>query len=168
MIRNERKSQLVEIIEKNPGVKFREIMRTSGMKNGVLSHHLSKLEKEGVVQVKRDPGQTRFFPLHISEKESKIIKALRRQTPKDIVQALILNEKLDFKDIVKEVNKSPSTVSLYLSQLVQDDIVRIKLANRKKMYCLTDKQTIDKLIDEYHPGLIEKPTSGFEDIFNSL
>ena len=67
MIRNERKSQLVKIIEKNPGVKFRDIMRFSGMKNGVLSHHLSKLEEDGIVQVKREPRQTRFFPLNISE-----------------------------------------------------------------------------------------------------
>ena len=168
MIRNERKSQLVEIIQKNPGVKFREIMRFSGMKNGVLSHHLSKLEQDGIVQVKREPRQTRFFPLEISENESKIIKALRRQTPKDIIQALILNETLNFKEIVKEANKSPSTISLYLSQLVQDSIVGVQLVNRKKTYKLVDKQTIDKLIDEYHPGLIEKPISGFEDIFNSL
>jgi predicted transcriptional regulator len=168
MIRNERKSELVEIIKKNPGVKFREIMRFSGMKNGVLSHHLTKLEQDGIVQVKREPRQTRFFPLHISDNESKIIKALRRQTPKDIIEALILNEKLAFKAIVKEANKSPSTVSLYLSQLVKDGIVIIQTINRKKMYMLADKQTIDKLIDEYHPRLIEKPTSGFEDIFNSL
>ena len=27
---------------------------------------------------------------------------------------------------------------------------------------------IDKLIEDYRPSLLEKPTSGFEDIFNSF
>ena len=41
----DRHLQLQEIIEKHPGIQFREIMRTSGLKNGVLSHYLGKLEK---------------------------------------------------------------------------------------------------------------------------
>ena len=41
----DRDAQLQQIIEQNPGIQFREIMRSSGLKNGVLSHHLGKLEK---------------------------------------------------------------------------------------------------------------------------
>lgn len=92
MISNNRNSQLLEIIEKNPGIKFRELMRATGMKNGVLSHYVSNLEKTGSVQVKREPRQTRFFPLHVSEEESKIIKALRRNTPREIIEALLVHE----------------------------------------------------------------------------
>jgi predicted transcriptional regulator len=40
-----RQWNLQEIIENNPGIQFREIMRSSGLKNGVLSHYLRKLEK---------------------------------------------------------------------------------------------------------------------------
>ena len=41
----DRNLQLQQIIEENPGIQFREIMRSSGLKNGVLSHYLGKLEK---------------------------------------------------------------------------------------------------------------------------
>ena len=34
--------QIQQIIEQNPGIQFREIMRSSGLKNGVLSHYLGK------------------------------------------------------------------------------------------------------------------------------
>ena len=44
---------LMEIIQNNPGIQFREIMRMSGLKNGVLSHYLKKFEKNGVVKVMR-------------------------------------------------------------------------------------------------------------------
>lgn len=87
-----RHSQLLELIEKNPGIQFRELMRASGMKNGVLSHYVSNLEKNGSIQVKREPRQTRFFPLQITEEESKIIKALRRNTPREIIEALLVHE----------------------------------------------------------------------------
>jgi DNA-binding HxlR family transcriptional regulator len=49
----DRNLQLQEIIEKNPGIQFREIMRSSGLKNGVLSHYLGKLEKNGIIKVTR-------------------------------------------------------------------------------------------------------------------
>lgn len=168
MIRTNRNLELINTIKKNPGIKFREIMRNTGMKNGVLSHHLSKLEKEGSVQVQRGIRQTRFYPLNITEQECKVIKALRRQTPRDIISALILHENLEFNEIVNHVGKSQSTVSLYLSQLVNDGIVLSQFSERKKRYQIKDRLVVDKLIENYHPGLLEKPTAGFEDIINSL
>lgn len=168
MIKQNRGSQLMEIIEKNPGIQFREIMRTSEMKNGVLSHHLHKLEKKAIIKVERGSRQTRFYPLNITEKESKVIKALRRETPRDLLLSLIRNDGLKFSELVKEVGKSPSTVSLYLSQIVEDGLVEIRLDNLKKRYYINERLLIDKLIEDYQPSLLEKTTSEFEDIFNSL
>jgi len=164
----DRNLQVQEIIEKNPGIQFREIMRSSGLKNGVLSHYLGKLEKNGIIKVTRGPRQTRFFPPKITEDESIVIKALRKQTPRDLLLALVTNEGLEFSELVKAVGKSPSTISLYLSQIAEDGLVKIRLENKKKKYYIKDRFLLDKLIEEYRPGLLEKPTSGFEDIMNSL
>lgn len=115
MTRRNTGSQLTQIIENNPGIQFRQIMRSSGLKNGVVSHHISKLEKNGIIKVVRGPRQTRFYSPKITEDESKVIKALRRQTPRDLLLALIQENGIGFTQLVKEVRKSPSTVSLYLS-----------------------------------------------------
>lgn len=168
MISNNRNSQLLEIIEKNPGIKFRELMRATGMKNGVLSHYVNNLEKNGAVQVKREPRQTRFFPLHITDEESKIIKALRRNTPREIIEALLVHEELNFGEIVKYVGKSPPTVSLYISHLVSDQVIELQLNQRKKTYRIKDRKSMDKIIEKYHPTGIDKLASSFEDIINSL
>jgi predicted transcriptional regulator len=167
MIRSNRPLQLVRTIEKNPGIKFREIMRDTGMKNGVLSYHLSKLEKDGSIQVQRGSRQTRFYPLNITEQECKVINALRRPTTRDIISALILHEDLEFSEIVKHVCKAESTVSLYLSQLVSDDIVQLQFSEKRK-YRLKDRLLVDKLIEDYHPGFLDKSVDGFADIINSL
>lgn len=164
----DRNLKIKEIIEKNPGIQFREIMRTSGLKNGVLSHYLGKLEKSGFIKVMRGPRQTRFYPPKISEEESIVIKALRKQTPRDLLLALIKQDGLEFNELVKEVKKSPSTVSLYLAQIVQDGLIEIKLENLRKKYYIKSRNLVDKLIEDYRPKLLEKPTSGFEDIFNSF
>jgi len=163
-----RHSQLLEIIEKNPGIKFRELMRASGMKNGVLSYYINNLEKNGTVQVKREPRQTRFFPLNINEEESTVIKALRRNTPREIIEALLVHDELNFGGIVSFVGKSPGTVSLYVSQLVSDQIIELQMNQRKKTYRIKDRKTIDKIIEKYHPTGVDKLTSSFEDIINSL
>ena len=164
----DRDSQLQQIIEENPGIQFREIMRSSGLKNGVLSHYLGKLEKSGIIKVTRGPRQARFYPPKITEEESIVIKALRKQTPRDLLLALIENDGLEFSQLVKAVKKSPSTVSLYLSQIVEDELVEIKFVELKKRYHIKARDLIDKLIEDYRPSLLEKPTSGFEDIINSF
>ena len=164
----DRDSQLQQIIEENPGIQFREIMRSSGLKNGVLSHYLGKLEKSGIIKVTRGPRQARFYPPKITEEESIVIKALRKQTPRDLLLALIENDGLEFSQLVKAVKKSPSTVSLYLSQIVEDGLVEIRFVNLKKRYHIKARDLIDKLIEDYRPSLLEKPTSGFEDIINSF
>ena len=164
----DRNLKLQEIIETNPGIQFREIMRSSGLKNGVLSHYLGKLEKNGLIKVNRGPRQTRFFSPKITEEESIVIKALRKQTPRDLLLALVTQDGLDFSSLVTKVGKSPSTVSIYLSHLVKDDLIEIKIENLKKRYYIKTRDLIDQLIEDYRPSLLEKPTSGFEDIFNSL
>ena len=164
----DRDSQLQQIIEENPGIQFREIMRSSGLKNGVLSHYLGKLEKNGIIKVIRGPRQARFYPPRITEDESIVIKALRKQTPHDLLLALIKEDGLEFSQLVKEVGKSPSTVSLYLSQIVDDGLVETKLVQLKKRYYIKAKELIDKLVEDYRPGSLEKSISGFEDIVNSF
>ncbi|QLH05351.1 ArsR family transcriptional regulator [Nitrosopumilus oxyclinae] len=164
----DRDLQLQQIIEQNPGIQFREIMRSSGLKNGVLSHYLGKLEKSGIIKVIRGPRQSRFYPPKITEDESIVIKALRKQTPRDLLLALIENDGLEFSQLVKAVKKSPSTVSLYLSQIVDDGLVEIRLVELKKRYHIKARDLIDKLIEDYRPSLLEKPTAGFEDIINSF
>ena len=164
----DRTQKLQKLIDDNPGIRFREIMRSSGLKNGVLSHYLKKLEENGVVKVVRGPRQVRFYSPNITQEESIVIQALKKQTPRDLLLALIKEDGLEFSQLVKEVKKSPSTVSLYLSQIVADELVEIKVIELTKRYHIKVRELVDKLIEEHRPGSLDKPKSGFEDIINSF
>ena len=169
-----RRTELTKLIGKNPGIQFRDLMRLTNLKNGVLSHHLRRLEKTESVKVERLPRQTRFYPRDFSDEESIVARALRRKTPRDIIYALMLNggdsrNGLNFSQIVSDVSKSSSTVSLYLSQLIKDNIITTTLNfGRKRKYHLSNKQLVDRLIEDHKPGMFDKSVSGFEDMINSL
>ena len=123
---------LLDIIEKNPGIQFREIMRLSGLKNGVLSYYLSKKEKNGSIQLIRTARVTIIYPIEIPEKHKKIITRLRQSTPQKIILNL-LNQELSFRSLVQKVQKSPSTTSFYLKKLKDDQIVLCSFRNRVKI-----------------------------------
>ena len=164
----DRRLQIIEVIEKNPGIKFREIMRETGMKNGVLGYYTNKLEKNGTVKVERKSRQTRFFPPSVSDTDILTIKNLRQETPRQILLALLQFEMLSFNDLVTNVKKSPATVSLYLTQLTRDGIVESKFIHLKKHHYIKDTEKIRNIIGRYKPGLIEKSADRLADTFSSL
>ena len=167
-IKLDRSMQITEVVEKNPGIKFREIMRETGMKNGVLGYYLNKLEKGGVVKVERKPGQTRFFPPGVADNDILIIKNLRQETPRQIIVALLRNEMLTFSDLTKNVKKSPATISLYLTQLKNDGIVDSTIVNLKRYHHIKDLEKIKSMVDRYQPNLIERSADHLADTFSSL
>ena len=160
--------QIIQVIEKNPGIKFREIMRETGMKNGVLGYYAAKLEREGSVKIERSPGQTRFYPPGVSDEDILLIKNLRQETPKQILTVLLQHKTLSFSEIVDKIQKSPATVSLYLSQVTKDNIVESSLVNFKKKYHIRDIEKIRSIIDKYHPSIIESSADHLADTFSSL
>lgn len=171
MIKTEnRSSQILDAIQKNPGIQFRDLMKHTGMKNGVLSHYINKIENSGMIQVERNPRQTKFFPLHLTDSDQKIISALRKDTQRKIILHLMSegDAGVEFSTIPNAIGRSPSTVSLYLSQLVDEQIVSIKLDNKRKKYFVSDRKTVDGLIDKYNPGMVSRAADSFADTFNSL
>ena len=58
----DRRKTVLEIIEKNPGIRFNEIMRISNIRNGTLSHYVKKLEEEESIELERTPRVTRLYP----------------------------------------------------------------------------------------------------------
>lgn len=164
----DRVSEIIDIIEKNPGIKFREIMRKTGLKNGVLSYHTRKLEENGSVKIDRRSGETRFYPLFVTEEESIVISSLRRDTQRYILLALFEGNSLAFNEIVDKVNKAPSTVSVFLTKLVDDKIVETRTINLKKVYFLKNPDMVHEIIHRYNPVLLERTAYSFADTFSNL
>ena len=53
---------ILDVIEKNPGIRFNDIMRVTDIRNGTLSHYVKKLEENGSIKLERTPRVTRAYP----------------------------------------------------------------------------------------------------------
>ena len=148
-------------------------MRRTGLMNGVLSYHLANLERDGLIVARRQPRTARFYSSRIPESDHAVIKALRRPTPRALLIALLHADPKDengltFAELVERTRKSPSTVSLYLSQLVRGALVDVRLGEIRKRYRLRDRETVDRLLEDHGPSLIGRYASNFEDMINPL
>jgi len=164
----DRSIEIINIVEKNPGIKFREIMRETGLKNGVLSYHTRKLEENGSVKINRKSGETRFYPLCVTDEESNLITSLRRGTQRYILLSLLDDESLTFNEIVQKAKKSPSTVSTFLGKLVDEGVVNVKIIELKKVYFLRNPDMVREIIEKYNPILLERTAYNFADTFSNL
>jgi predicted transcriptional regulator len=162
-----RAETILEIINKHPGISFSDIMRETGFKNGVLSHHLSKIEESGKIRIERSPRVAKIFPCGIEEQEAQIIKCLRTPTMKKIIASL-LNGSLSFKEITKKAGKSQGTVSVYLRELTEKSIVLRKLDNSELVFELVNSDYVRTIIAKHQTSLFERTADNISDIFSSI
>src|ERR671932_2303263 len=68
------KHTILTCIYENPGIRYREILKLTGISNGLLEYHLKELETSyEIINVDRSKNKTtRYSPLCIPSEESKI------------------------------------------------------------------------------------------------
>ena len=128
-----RESLFINLINQNPGIRYLELKNLTGLSNGVVSYYLHQLESNGLIKSVKTPRVSCFYPLSLSELSQKIFRRSRQITPKKILLALI-QKNHSFTTLVKEVQKAPSTVSTYVSKLIEDNLVFTEYENSKKIF----------------------------------
>ena len=68
-------------IKQHPGIRYRQLLRLSGLANGVLSFHLKQLRKLRIVKAKKlGYNTTRYYPRAVKTAESDILDHLLNST----------------------------------------------------------------------------------------
>lgn len=150
---------VLEIVNKNPGIQFNEIMRVSNIRNGTLSHYVKKLEDEKSIELERTPRVTRLYPAGISSEEAKICKYLTKPSQKKLIFFLLKKgtaTSLEIRDFIK---KSPSVVSVNLNELFKEKIIEKRYDIPTNKYSLKNPRQIEGIVKEYYPETIEKITN---------
>jgi predicted transcriptional regulator len=91
-------SKILEHIHIDPGVRYRQLLRLTGLSNGSLSYTLKKLEKSRLIIVKRSCNTrvTSYYPENIKTSELHILANFRNHTDIRILQFLIKQGQLYF------------------------------------------------------------------------
>ncbi|WP_299290139.1 ArsR family transcriptional regulator [Nitrosopumilus sp.] len=168
MLRGLKKKQaILKTIEKNPGTRFSDIHKMTGFGHGVVSHHLSMLEKEGSIRINRDKRNIRVFQSSLDPSNDNIIISIRKETCKKILAFLLDANSANFVQIYSAIKKSPGTTSSTLKKLVELEVLII-IHGFPKKYAIKDEVRTRELFNSLSVSQTDEFKDRFADTFSYL
>ena len=145
------KTKIYNIIFQTPGIRYRQLLRLTGLANGVLTYHLTRLEKSKYIKADRFSYRTtRYYTIIIPEDETKIINHLQNNIARQITNIFLrmICDLCGFSDIVDYIKRPPSTISYHIKRLRDAEIINsIRGRNQelvKKIQSGTQSQNINR------------------------
>jgi DNA-binding transcriptional ArsR family regulator len=159
---------LMKNIEQTPGIRYRELLRLTGLVNGVLSYHLSALERANVIKVNRESRITRYYPVNVSDKESAILKFVRHAPIRQILLFILEHDMCTFNEIVDHTGKAPSTVSSHLKRLRGAGIILIRHGEYHQLYRVAEGDLIAEVLSKYTASFTDKVVDNYTEMLEEL
>lgn len=164
------RSEIYDFISRNPGIRYRELIRLVGITNGVLTYHLGILERSGQIKVERLSNNrvTRYFIANVPKEDSEIIGCFRSRVTRNIMIYVLENEFCTFNEIVSHIGRAPSTISWHLKRLREAGLLRIVYGNDRLLYTVTDKGMVDKVLLKYKETFTDRIIDNYTEMVDKL
>src|ERR671922_2718427 len=159
---------LMKHIQETPGIRYRELLRLTGLVNGVLSYHLSALEKANVIKVNRESRMTRYYPVNVPDKESSILKFVRHEPIRQILLFILEHDMCTFNEIVDHTGKAPSTVSLQLKRLREAGIILIRHGEYRQLYRVVERDLVAEVFSKYTTSFMDKVIDNYNEMLEEI
>lgn len=164
---NNSQNNIMKVISQYPGIRYKELARSTGFANGVLTYHLNILEQFRYVNKFRHNNITRYYPRSIPSGDLKIISHLRVYSEREIILFLLSHDFCTFNEIVEHLKKAPSTVSWRLKRLCED-VTLVVHHEGYNLYRINDKKLVNQMLHKYKESITDKVVNNFIDIANEL
>jgi predicted transcriptional regulator len=162
----ETRRKVYDIIAKNPGLHLSKIAELLQMRISHVEYHLYYLEKHEIVTAEKSTGYKRFYIKGtIGSKDKRYLSILRQKTLLQIVLFLLKNETVQHKEILENVDVSPSTLSYHLKKMVKHNIIDVKRYGENKGYTLKDREEVIRWLIQYKPFDLYE---GFTNVWTDL
>jgi predicted transcriptional regulator len=163
------KTLILKQIEKSPGIRYRELLRLTGLTNGGLEYHLKILEKSHQVRVDRHDGRrTRYYSLNISIEESNILGCIRNGVARQIVSFILEHDLCTFSEIVEHTKKAPSTVSWHLKRISQAGIISVSFGQDYQLYGIVNSHIVREILCKYGESFQDKVADAYFEMFGEI
>ena len=161
---NHRVNQLLAVLEEKPASRFTDLMIGSGLKNGVVSHYLKMMKKMGLIRSRKIKNQDWYFVSTFDESKEYLFIHLRKETNKKIL-SFLLDSDATFAEILAHVKKSPSTLSITLSNLLNANLVGFEPGAIKK-YHIVDRDSTIRALEKMNLDAFDTIKDRFADSFS--
>ncbi|MEN6610009.1 MAG: winged helix-turn-helix transcriptional regulator [Methanoregulaceae archaeon] len=140
VLANETRRRIFEMIQANPGIRFTEISRATGVKPGSLRYHLGILRMSGKITGISREGRPGYFENgnRFSKLEKAILKHMKNRTSRKIFRLLMATREMSRAGIAEELGISRPSVTWYIHQLHHDGIIDVRTVNRNAMYTIRE------------------------------
>ena len=147
---SKRCSNIHKLIRTSPGIRYRQLMRITGLSNGSLSYILGKLESSRRIIVNRANNATAYYPKGVKHTELHLIENLRNNIDRKIVQHLLVQGQSTFYDIVNHTERAPSTISWHLNRLKSRNlIISTSYYGEPQTYKVMNKNNVTKILSKH-------------------
>ena len=167
---NDLKETLMMHINNIPGIRYRELLRLTGLSNGVLAYHLNALERSSQIKVdrQRENRTTRYYSISIPNQESDILRQLRNNVSRQIIKFILDNDLCTFNEIVEHLGKAASTVSWHLKRLKESGLISIKYGGEYQLYHLMNHELVSDVLYKYKESLVDSVVNNYTQMVEEL
>jgi predicted transcriptional regulator len=167
---NSIQDKIVKCVNEIPAIRYRELLRITGISNGVLSYHLNLLDNSGKIRVNRVNNRvTRYFSYDVSLHDTYVIGLLRQETSRKIIMYILEKGGCGFNDIIIHTRKVPSTISWHMARLKAANIVKVRKQYEFNYYEIgMDRLLLQDLLSKYKSSFTEKIVDDYIDMINEF
>ncbi|MDQ6864342.1 MAG: winged helix-turn-helix transcriptional regulator [Thermoproteota archaeon] len=153
---------ILKQIGETPGIRYRELLRSTGLSNGTLEYHLRILERTHKVKVDISDGKRgRYYPIDILANESNIIGFIRNNVSRQIVTFILEHELCTFGEILEHIKKAPSTLSWHLKRLSKAAIISVTYGKEFQLYQVLNSKFVQEILYKYGESFKEQVANGY-------
>ena len=163
------KTLILDHIKCSPGIRYRELLRLSGLTNGALEYHIKILEKTQKIKVDRLHGRRpKYFPLDMQAEETCIMGQIRNKSSRQIVLYILEHDLCTFGEILEHMKKAPSTISWHLKRLSESEVISIIHGQELQLYRISNIQLVSDVLSKYKNSLSDKIANEYHEMFGDL
>jgi predicted transcriptional regulator len=160
---------LLACIDRNPGVRYRELLRIFHLGNGVLTYHLSILERIGKIRADRRKNKiTRYYLTGVPDEDTYLIGQMKNKVSRQLILFILEHDQCTFGEIVENSGKAPSTISWHLNRLRDAGIISVSLGDRSQHYTIVDGREVKKILVIYKDAFLDKIVDNYIGIMDQM
>lgn len=143
------RSQLTDLIKKEPGLSLMEIVRSLGLKESTLRYHLKYMEKKRIVESENIDGKKRYFSAgakHKRKRKRERIEIGLSEKQSRLISIIGDNPGIDQKKLCILSRFNRFMVSYYLEKFEKLGLVNKKRSGKNVRYFKVDEEELRKKI----------------------
>lgn len=119
-----KRMHIYKIIDNNPGLHLMDLSRKTNIPKSTMTYHIRIFEKRGLIKKNGSGARSRYYINNsMDNNEKDFLNIIRQPTLRHILYNIFYLGVCSESEIVKDLEKRPSTVNYHLKKLLDADII---------------------------------------------